>query len=53
MNLGHSAGIAAALALEKNIDVQDVPYAELLPLLIDSGQIVSLADHISPPSVIF
>ena len=29
MVLGQSAGAAAALALEENVAVQDVPYAEL------------------------
>ncbi len=38
MILGESAGVAAALAVEDNIAVQDVPYAKLRPRLLKLGQ---------------
>lgn len=42
MVLGHSAGVAAALALETNQSVQDVDYAKLRNRLIRTGQKLSL-----------
>lgn len=40
MILSESAVEAAALAMEKNIDVQDVPYPELRQRLLAAGQII-------------
>lgn len=42
MVLGQSAAIAAAMALEKGIAVQDLNYADLKRRLVDCGQIVAL-----------
>jgi hypothetical protein len=38
MGLGQSAAIAADLALDKEIAVQEVDYAELRPRLLEAGQ---------------
>ena len=38
--MGESAGIAAVIALQRNIDVQDVPYRELERRLRDAGQVL-------------
>jgi hypothetical protein len=38
MVLGESAGVAAAMAATRDIAVQDVPYAELRPKLLEIGQ---------------
>ncbi|HSI62842.1 MAG TPA: FAD-dependent oxidoreductase [Candidatus Saccharimonadia bacterium] len=43
MILGHSTGIAAAMALEKNIPVQDVDIAALRAKLVAQGQVLELA----------
>lgn len=40
MVLGQSAAVAAALALERDIDVQAVAYAELRPRLLACGQVL-------------
>jgi hypothetical protein len=40
MILGQSAATAAALAIEKDIAVQDVPYADLRARLLADGQIL-------------
>ena len=40
MILGESAGVAAALAADNEIAVQDVPYKKLRPKLDDLGQIL-------------
>jgi hypothetical protein len=40
MVLGHSAGAAAALALEENVSVQRVPYEKLRARLVEGGQIL-------------
>ncbi len=40
MILGQSAALAASLALDKNLAVQDVPYDELRKMLEESGQIL-------------
>jgi len=40
MILGHSAGAAAAIAAEENVNVQDVDYAKLKEVLIKSKQIL-------------
>lgn len=41
MILGESAAIAACLALDKNLDAQDVAYADLRPRLEAAGQVLS------------
>ncbi len=40
MCFGHAAGIAAAIAVEKGINVRDVPYAELKAKLLEGGAIL-------------
>ncbi len=40
MILGESAAVAADIAIEKNIAVQDVPYAELEKRLLELGQVL-------------
>ena len=40
MCFGQAAGAAAAIAVEKGIDVKDVPYAELKAKLIEGGAIL-------------
>ena len=41
MVLGQSAAVAASLAIEKNIDVQQLPYPTLKKALLDKKQILS------------
>lgn len=41
MILGQSAGIAAALAAERNADVQALPYDELARRLLQAGQVLA------------
>jgi hypothetical protein len=40
--LGQSAGTAAALALDRNSTVQELPYDVLRPALLKEGQVLSL-----------
>ncbi|WP_343306996.1 FAD-dependent oxidoreductase [Chitinophaga niabensis] len=42
MVLGQSAGTAAALALDRNISIQELPYDILQPVLLKDGQVLSL-----------
>jgi predicted dehydrogenase len=42
MILGQSAGTAAAIAIDKNVTVQAVPYEELAPRLKADGQVLGL-----------
>jgi hypothetical protein len=42
MILGQSAAVAAGLAIDNNIPVQDVPFNELTELLIKKGQVLTL-----------
>ena len=42
MLLGHAAGIAAALAIQKGVAVQDVPVAELQKQLLAEGGVLEL-----------
>ncbi len=42
MVLGQSAGTAAALALDRNMSVQELPYEALQPVLLKDGQVLSL-----------
>lgn len=46
MILGQSAGAAAALAIQLNTDVQDIPYAELQHSLVDAGQVIHWTDDL-------
>jgi hypothetical protein len=43
MILGHSCATAAALALEADLPVQDVPYDELRERLLAEGQVLEYA----------
>ena len=38
--LGQAAGTAAAVAVEKGVAVQDVPYADLRRRLVADGQVL-------------
>lgn len=38
MAIGHSAGVAAAMAVQRGLAVQDLPYADLKPRLEKQGQ---------------
>ncbi|MDF2922964.1 MAG: xanthan lyase [Paenibacillaceae bacterium] len=50
MVLGQSAGTAAALAVQQELAVQEVPYGELRSLLEGQGQILDLGqDYVTPP----
>lgn len=44
MILGQSAGTVAAMAIEKNTDIHDLPYAEIKSKLIEDGQILDFVD---------
>jgi hypothetical protein len=44
MILGHSAAAAAAMAIDQDIPVQDVPYDQLAKQLIDEGQVLRSDD---------
>lgn len=50
MGLSQSAAIAAAMAIDGNLAVQDVPYSALRPALLAAGQ--SLGDSSSGPETI-
>ncbi len=45
MILGQSAATMAAMAVDKDIDVQDIDYNELESLLINDGQVLSLKNR--------
>lgn len=49
MILGQSAACAASLALVRGLAVQDVPYAELRPLLERAGQVLAWQSLASEP----
>jgi len=49
MILGQSAALAADLALEANLDVQDVPYPELRKKLLEAGQVLDVDLDKFPP----
>ena len=42
MILGHSASIAACMAIDKNCHIQDLPYEELKNNLLENGQILHI-----------
>jgi len=46
MILGQSAAVAACMAIEEKLAVQDVPYEKLKLLLQEKGQILTLEDAI-------
>jgi hypothetical protein len=47
MILGQSAAVAACMAIDENIAVQDVEYEKLKNLLIKKGQVLTLDDKIN------
>jgi len=49
MILGQSAGIAAALAAEKDVAVQDLPYPQLRQRLLVQGQVLDLPANVKDP----
>jgi hypothetical protein len=49
MVVGHSAGVAAALALAGSVAVQDVEIRQLQALLREQGQVLTLAEQIPAP----
>ncbi len=49
MLIGQSAGIAAAMAAERDIAVQYLPYADLKPRLEAQGQVLTLPEESLPP----
>jgi hypothetical protein len=48
MILGESAAVAAAIAIEKDLAVQDVPYDDLEKRLLDLGQVLRMDSSASP-----
>ena len=48
MMMGHSAGVAAAMALKSGTSVQDVPYAELEKKLLAQRQVLSYEPKAKP-----
>lgn len=50
MILGQSAGIAAALAAEQEVSVQDLPYPALNLRLLEQGQVLELPDESELPA---
>ncbi len=48
MLIGQSAGIAAAMAADRDIAVQDLPYADLAPQLLAQGQVLALPEAFLP-----
>ncbi|QTN32045.1 FAD-dependent oxidoreductase [Akkermansiaceae bacterium] len=48
MLIGQSAGIAAALAADQDVAVQDLPYAKLKPRLEAQGQVLTLPKGFKP-----
>jgi hypothetical protein len=42
MILGQSAGTAAVLAIDENVQVQDLPYQKLRARLLEDGQVLEL-----------
>lgn len=49
MVIGHSVGVAAALALADGVDVQDVNIDKLQARLREQGQILTMAEQIPAP----
>ena len=45
MILGQSAGLAASIAIAKEIPIQEVKYSDLEDGLIKSGQILDIPDN--------
>ncbi len=50
MIIGQSAGIAAALAVERDTSVQNLPYPELRKRLLAQGQVLELPEVIELPA---
>ena len=49
MAIGQSAGIAAALAADQDVTVQDLPYADLETRMLAQGQALDLPEEFAPP----
>jgi hypothetical protein len=49
MVIGHSAGVAAALAAKENLPVQQLPYDKLRSRLLATGQILNLPQPANTP----
>jgi hypothetical protein len=49
MLIGQSAGIAAAMAADQDVAVQDLPYTNLKTRLLAQGQVLDLPDGFQPP----
>jgi len=50
MLIGQSAGIAAAMAADRDVAVQDLPYADLRTRLLAQGQVLALPGEYAPLS---
>jgi hypothetical protein len=50
MMVGHAAGAAASLAIEKSVSVQNVPYAALRSLLLQEHQILEHTKRVAKPA---
>jgi len=50
MILGQSAGVAAAMAADAHVNVQDLPYPKLQERLLSQGQVLELPDVPEDPS---
>ncbi|MEO0452507.1 MAG: FAD-dependent oxidoreductase [Verrucomicrobiota bacterium] len=49
MNIGQGAGVAAAIAAENDVDVQDLAYPTLRERLLQQGQVLDLPESALPP----
>ena len=49
MVIGHSAGVAAAMALHAKAAVQDISMPDLAALLVKQGQVLTMADVVPSP----
>jgi hypothetical protein len=49
MVVGHSAGVAAAMALHAKAAVQEISMADLAALLVKQGQVLTMADVVPSP----
>jgi len=49
MEIGQSAGIAAAMAADRGVTVQDLPYDDLKARILAQGQVLDLPDGFGPP----
>ena len=49
MEIGQSAGIAAAMSADRDVTVQDLPYADLKARILAQGQVLDLPAGFGPP----